>query len=284
MPTFGSLFAGIGGIDLGLERAGWECRWQVEIDDFCRKVLTKHWPDVPKYSDIKEIDGHELQAVDLIAGGFPCQPVSLAGKRKAQEDERWLWHEFARIIGRVRPRMVLAENVPGLRSKGFGDVLRDLARLGYDAEWACIPAAAFGAPHLRYRLFIVAYARSIEYEGAGDEDQRQTAARLPQTVVADALGVGSELRQAEGRRQGGFTGSGGAVPDADEGGCLGRSGKFREAGRGEPSDCGRWAVEPAVGRVAYGVPGRVDRLKGLGNAVVPQVAEWIGRRLLEHKA
>lgn len=138
MLTFGSLFAGIGGFDLGLERAGMSCRWQVEIDPWCRKVLTKHWPHVQKYGDIRELRGDKLEPVNLICGGFPCQPHSLAGKRKASQDERDLWGGFANIIKRVNPRWVLVENVPGLLSsedgRYFGRILRELATLGYDAE------------------------------------------------------------------------------------------------------------------------------------------------------
>jgi DNA (cytosine-5)-methyltransferase 1 len=163
MPlTFGSLFAGIGGIDLGLERAGMVCKWQVERDSYCIGELTKHWPDILKYGDIKNVGKHNLEAVDCIAGGFPCQPVSLAGKRKAQADPRWLWSEFARVVDDLRPRYVLVENVPGLLLRGGNEVIADLATLGYDAEWDCIPASAFGAPHLRYRVFIVAYSPGME--------------------------------------------------------------------------------------------------------------------------
>lgn len=237
MPTFGSLFSGIGGLDLGLERAGWTCRWQVEIDPFCQRVLAKHWPDVPRYGDITTLTGAELeQKVDLIAGGFPCQPVSEAGQRRGPDDARWLWPDFARIVGRLRPRFVLVENVPGLRDRGMGEVLGELARLGFDAEWDSLPAAAVGARHLRERVFIFAAARTMV--NAELLDARHVA--CPEEV----RGWTSVSRVRLG---------------------LSR---------------GAWAVEPDVGRVAYGVPARVDRLRGLGNAVVPQVAEWIGRRLL----
>jgi len=219
----GSLFSGIGGLDLGLERAGMTIAWQVEIDEFCRKVLAKHWPDVPKYGDIRELTGHELESVDLIAAGFPCQPVSIAGRRLAQADERWLWPECARIIRVVRPRWVLLENVPGLLVRGMGDVLGDLAEMGFDAEWGCIPAAAFGAPHLRYRVFIVAYTHGAGLEGA--------------RVLS------------------------------------------------HPAWRSRYWTEnqPPVRRVDDGVPAGVVRqqLTALGNAVVPQVAQWIGERILE---
>lgn len=238
----GSLFSGIGGIDLGLERAGMTIAWQVEIDPFCRQVLEKHWPNVPKYGDIRELRGDELEPVDLICGGFPCQPVSVAGKRRGQEDERWLWPEFARILRILRPKYVLVENVPGLLVRGMGDVLGDLAALGYDAEWDCIPAAAFGAPHLRYRVFIVAYTNSV---GCA---QGNLAPRIFNKACYEAK------KDWERWSLGAIRGSSGRV----------------------------WqAPIAAFERVDYGLPGELDRLKTLGNAVVPQVAEWIGKRILE---
>ena len=161
----GSLFTGIGGIDLGLQRAGMEIAWQVEIDPYCRQVLAKHWPDVPRYGDIKTLRGDELEPVDLIAGGFPCQPVSLAGQRRGQDDYRWLWPEVARILRVVGPRYVLLENTPGLLSPGMGEVLGDLADIGFDAEWQVLSAKAFGAPHLRRRVFILAYSRGQRIQG-----------------------------------------------------------------------------------------------------------------------
>ena len=112
--TFGSLFAGIGGLDLGLERAGMVCSWQVEIDEYCRRVLAKHWPDVERFEDVRECGAHNLEPIDLICGGFPCQPHSVAGKRKGAADDRDLWPEYFRIVAELRPRYVLAENVPGI--------------------------------------------------------------------------------------------------------------------------------------------------------------------------
>jgi DNA (cytosine-5)-methyltransferase 1 len=227
--TFGSLFSGVGGMALGLERAGWACRWQVEIDPYCRRVLMTHWPDVPKYGDIRLLSGDDIERVDLIAGGFPCQPVSLAGKRRAQSDDRWLWPEFARIIREIRPRCALLENVPGLLTSGMGDVLGDLASLGYDAEWSVLSACALGAPHTRERVFVVAYTSGIRWDGRR------------------SIGESAALLET--------------------GGCSSEHG-------------GAWATNARPAGVGYGVPNRVDRLRGGGNAVVPQVAEWIGRRLL----
>lgn len=229
MLTFGSLFAGIGGIDLGLERAGMRCAWQVEIDDYAARVLTKHWPDVPKFRDVRECGARNLPPVDLIAGGFPCQDISSAGKRAGITGERsGLWFEFARIIRELRPHYVLVENVPALFHRGIERVLGELAQSGYDAEWQCLPAAAFGAPHIRDRVFILAYANS---------ERRDGGACILQTASAP----------------------GGLFAERDH----------------------AWRAEPGMGRVAHGVPRRVDRLRGLGNAVVPQVAEWIGRRIIE---
>jgi len=251
--SFGSLFAGIGGLDLGLERAGMTCQWQVEIDDYCNKVLEKHWPNVRRYTDVKECGKHNLATVDLICGGFPCQPVSTAGKRQGDKDERWLWDDFARIIRELRPRWVLAENVPGLYSADngrlFGKVLADLATCGYDAEWDCIPAAAVGAPHRRYRVFIVAHTNGkrgvFHHVGAKKEHTN--------------LGTNHETR-----------------PLSDWNGLsLERTYAFY---RGSPT------LPPRLCRVADGIPSRVDRLRCLGNAVVPQVAEWIGRQIVENAA
>lgn len=267
MPTFGSLFTGIGGIDLGLERAGWSCCWQVEIDPWCRRVLSKHWPDVPRHGDVRELEGGELEAVDLIAGGFPCQPVSLAGRRGGASDERWLWPEFARIVRFLRPRGVLVENVPGLLiGDGMAEVLGDLAALGYDAEWECIPAAAFGAPHLRWRIFIVAHSQCPGLEervrvGSDAREERSTAERSGGALAHAHSTAGRSARPA--------------------GEAVFRSGALERSRRCGSSSGEQWLVEPAVGRVANGIPDRVERLRGLGNAVVPQVAEAVGRMILE---
>jgi len=220
---FISLFAGIGGLDIGLERAGHTCVAQIESDPYCTRILEQHWPDVPRWGDIHDVSVADLPDTDAVVGGFPCQPVSLAGRRDAQDDPRWLWPEFYQIVRTIRPRYVVVENVAGLASAGMGDVLGDLAAVGYDAEWQSIPAAAVGAPHLRWRIFIVAY------------------------------------------------------PDA--GGRDGRTGQQWEGRRPEPKNRDRWAVEPDLGRMATRISRRVDRLRGLGNAVVPQVAEWVGRLL-----
>lgn len=159
--TFGSLFAGIGGFDLGLERAGMQCKWQVEIDPYCTRVLEKHWPHVKRYGDIRTVT--DVERVDLICGGFPCQDISNAGSGAGLDGERsGLWTEYARIIRLVRPSYVVVENVAALLHRGLDRVLRDLSTSGYDAEWSLVSACSMGEPHMRQRLLIVAYADSLD--------------------------------------------------------------------------------------------------------------------------
>ena len=268
----GSLFAGIGGFDLGLERAGFQTAWFCEQDEFCQRVLAKHWPDVPCYPDIRELKGSDVEPVEILCGGFPCQDLSYAGRGAGIEGERsGLWSEYARLVGELRPRYVLVENVPALLTRGLGRVLGDLAALGYDAEWDCIPASAVGAPHRRDRIWLVAYPHGEGPQRHGRFVQRAgkrsvaASSAAPRTGgVADPQGAG-QLRKIE--------------LENDRAGSGGQAG-FDAFSR---SDVRRWArcweIEPNVGRVAYGIPDRVDRLKSLGNALVPQIAEWIGCRI-----
>lgn len=160
MLTFGSLFSGIGGFDLGLERAGMVCKWQAEIDPFCQRVLAKHWPGVKRYGDVTKIKWSEVEKVDCVCGGFPCQPTSRGGLRLGEQDERWLWPEYLRAVRGIQPRIVIVENVSGLLDSGLGTVLADLAGIGFDAEWDVLPAASLGAPHVRERVFVVAYSQA----------------------------------------------------------------------------------------------------------------------------
>ena len=160
-PTYGSLFTGVGGLDLGVEAAGFEPRWQVEIDPWCRALLRARWPNVAQYEDVDRVEWQTVQPVDLIVGGFPCQPVSVAGRQRAQEDARWLWPAFAAAISAIRPHYVLVENVRNLLAVNGGsamaEVLGSLAGFGYDAEWDVLGADAFGAPHRRDRIIIRAW-------------------------------------------------------------------------------------------------------------------------------
>jgi DNA (cytosine-5)-methyltransferase 1 len=309
--TFGSLFSGIGGMDLGLERAGMQCRWQVEIDDYARRVLAKHWPGVQRHNDIRTFppsnticntcnqNGGALANfsqransesatdvtgwyVDLIAGGFPCQDISFAGKGEGLAGERsGLWYEFARVIRVLGPRYVLVENVAALLHRGIDQVLGTLDSLGYDAEWACIPAAAAGAPHIRDRVFIVAYAKHDWLEigrGIKDIGQKCNPGRN-RRIGTPCMSVKEEKV---------FCNTNG--PRLEIGEIFGGNAhqKLTTFKRANCENGGQWHEDPAespescVGRVAYGVSRRVDRIRGLGNAVVPQVAEFIGRQILEY--
>jgi DNA (cytosine-5)-methyltransferase 1 len=261
--TVGSLFAGIiGGFDLGFQRAGYDIRWQVEIDPWARAVLAKHWPHVARYEDVREVGAHNLEPVDVICGGFPCTDISAAGKGLGiTGPESGLWSEYARIIRELRPRYVVVENAPTLLGRGLGRVLGDLAAGGYDAEWDCVPAAAIGAPHLRDRLWLVAARDGLRHgrvlqlyadprEGA--DPNRWGRVRFGQSESAGVEG--------EPRRQ------------------LDRLREGRQLLHLADATA-EWVCEPPVGRLADGVPCRVDRLRGLGNAVVPQIAEWIAHRI-----
>ena len=289
---YGSLFSGIGGIDLGFDLAGFECAWQVEIDDYCRQILDKHWPGVPKYKDIYEGKGEEIEPVDILCGGFPCQPVSVAGKRGGVDDERWLWDEFYRLICELRPRWVVAENVTGLLSansgRAFAGVLRDLAEGGYDAVWDVFPAGGpggVGAPHKRERVFIVAKLADTK----GKRHGRRTGKK--RRIKRRKFQQSKQKRSKMGSKTEGRSKLHGNVADTNKK-RLQRSKKTRDVkGKGQDREkyvarCSKgadqWAVEPNVGRVADGVPNRMDRLKQLGNGVVPQVAYKVARMIYEY--
>lgn len=194
----GSCFAGIGGMELGLEMTGsFETVWQIERDPYCIRVLEKHWPHVQRFGDIRTVDTSQLPPVDIIVGGWPCQPVSVAGRRGGDTDDRWLWPEFARLIREIRPRWVLAENVPGLRSidngRLFGTVLADLAACGYVCEWDGFPASAAGAHHIRDRVWIVAYLDGL---GSGE---RTRVSVVKRTGLSDVDGCVGRCSGASGK-------------------------------------------------------------------------------------
>ena len=299
------LFSGIGGFALGLQRAGFTTKYFCEIDPYCRQVLAKHWPNVSCFEDVRTLRGADLGPIDLICGGFPCQDISLAGKGAGLSGSRsGLWSEYARLIGEVRPKYVLIENVAVLRSRGLDQVLREIAALGYDAEWHCIPACAVGAPHRRDRVWIVAGPHrgrfqqrepQGEQEAGGTDDvadshtgfsirenaeiqSRRNAANNGGEDVSDPNNT-STTRQREHSRQ--------VLPIAKPAGFDGGSSE------------NWWAVEPTMGelvngvsgglvrfngRVATKIPNRVNKLRGLGNAIVPQIAEALGRMIMKHEA
>jgi DNA (cytosine-5)-methyltransferase 1 len=274
------LFSGIGGFSLGLERTGgFETVAFCEIEPFPRKVLAKHWPNVPIYEDVRELTAERLAAdgiaVDAICGGFPCQDISLAGKGAGLEGERsGLWSEIPRLLGEFRGqgrpiRYVLLENVSALLGRGLGRVLGDLATLGYDAEWHCIPAAAVGAPHRRDRFWLVAYPNTAERRAVGEARQR--------VAWAECL---SQWQEGSGRSEPSREDMADASGEGLESTRTKQDGAHGIESWRVPSSSSWWLSEPDVGRMAHGVPGRVDRLKGLGNAVVPQIPELIGRAIL----
>ena len=252
---FLDLFAGIGGFSLGLERAGMQCVGQVEIDEYCQAVLRKHWPNVPKWRDIYEFKGSECGAVDLVCGGFPCQPFSCAGKRSGKKDDRYLWPEMLRVIKTLRPAWVFGENVVNIDGLVLDQVYLDLEGIGFEiAPPLEIPAVAVGAPHLRFRTWIVAHSENSRLERT-KSTRNSCAAGLPTECCSSLADTGRKrYRKPEASLQ------------------SRRAGTIRR---------GWWAVEPDVGRVAHGVPRRVDRIKALGNAVVPQVVEIIGKAIME---
>lgn len=282
---FVELFAGIGGFSVGFEKAGMECAGHVEIEKYAQKVLLKHWPNVPLLPDVKEVIGDEFGKVDVLCGGFPCQDLSVAGKQKGIHGERsGLYDEVIRIAGVCRPRFIVLENVANLlsRTDWFGYVLGRLAEIGYDAEWEIVRASDLGAPHRRARVWIVAYPRHLcgGYALGGDEQ----------------LHSGSQIEKAFGDASQSTTSGSGKEPevvaDTNEKGLQGRKiiqepGKIWEGAEKQferfSESCGRenWASEPGMGRVVDGVPKRMDRLKCLGNALVPQIAEFIGQRIME---
>jgi DNA (cytosine-5)-methyltransferase 1 len=255
------LFSGIGGFSLGLERARMQTIAFCEIEPYCQAVLRKHWPSVPIFGDITKLKAEDIGSADVICGGFPCQDISSAGKGAGIEGARsGLWKEFARLIREIRPKYAIIENVPALRSRGLARVLSDLCAIRYDAEWHCIPASAVGARHRRDRIWIVAYPNDYGEQQSpisGEEISPWLGERS--SPLAESISARLPLSQRE---------------------TLWRS-RGRETRRAI-AECDWWTVEPALGRMAHGVPRRVDRLRALGNAVVPQIAEIIGRAIMEY--
>ena len=313
MLTHFSLFSGIGGIDLSAEWAGFQTVGQCEFADYPTRVLEKHWPDVPRWRDIRTVTKESfyertgLRTVDLISGGFPCQPFSVAGKQKGKRDDRYLWPEMLRVIREIKPSWVLGENVPGILSIAGKTVCEDLEREGYAVTVFNFEAAAVGAPHRRERVFFVANSSHDRRGQSGvlpEQPRRtefiRTGKGLPNWSpskvcedVADTNGKGLQGRNSEVMRECAgkqFVGKG-STPVANTS-CKLREWDRRARDRRSESPNGSWRsvesdvggvasrlpcwldgywrVEPNIPRVATGVKNRVDRLKCLGNAVVPQ--------------
>jgi len=309
-----SLFSGGGLGDYGLTLAGMEIAGQVEIDEYCQKILALRWPDVPKWKDIHDVTGEAVRercgAIQLIAGGFPCQPHSFAGQQRGAEDDRNLWPQMSRIISEIRPPWILAENVPG--SLGFAEqfVLPDLESQGYETVTFVFPAHALGAPHRRDRVWVVAHAghgsgwnfgtskRREAGKGKRPANNGQTCGSggqpeyvantkhetsEPQTRIHEkraprdnAPGCGQALEKPAGEGLAERTGSG-QMAERRKTARTERSGSGQDVKR---SSFEQWATEPGVGRVAHGVPHRVDRLKLLGNGQVVQCVQWLGEKIM----
>jgi len=250
------LFSGIGGFSLGLERTGgFETVAFCEVDPFCRRVLATHWPKVPCYNDVRFLSARALDRagiqIDVICGGFPCQDISLVGNGAGLDGKRsGLWSELSRLVAEIGPAFVIIENVSALRSRGLEIVLGRLNALGYDAEWHCIPACALDAPHERDRIWIVAYlprdrwgARRSGRPSPGSEGKPEPFRPFPHPDAYSIAPIGSAIARQELRP---------------------------------------WDDEPEMDRVVDGLPYRLveDELRALGNAVVPQIPELIGRAIL----
>ena len=294
-----SLFTGIGGLDLAAEMAGIETVGQCEFADYPTKVLEKHWKDVPRWRDIRTLTKESfyertgLRTVDIISGGFPCQPFSVAGKRRGKEDDRYLWGEMLRVIKEIQPTWVLGENVPGIIDLALDTVLSDLEAEGYETQCFVVPACGVDAPHKRYRVAIVSHIAGKRNGIRGTSNDASTDGRPWPYDTGRETEDGSRERWSDkpgmGRMADGVhepvheadsnTDSNGLsrrLPDE----ILDAAEREREREarirwsvkelRGSHSAWENWLPEPGVGRVANGIPYRVDRIKCLGNAVVPR--------------
>lgn len=290
-----SLFTGIGGLDLAAEWAGFTTVGQCEWADYQTKVLEKHWPDVPRWRDIRTLTKESfyertgLRTVDVISGGFPCQPFSVAGKQKGKGDDRYLWPEMLRVIRELRPHCVVGENVPGIIKIAAGQVVKDLERAGYNVVVFNYEAAAVGAWHRRSRIFFVgikdvadADRRTVRHDGndrragAREEHKAGDTGADPERDVTHPDSEREQQRTGQQPESGDRAGE--VIHHAMCGGQPGQHGRWESQ---ELADGRCWATEPDVGRVVNGLPNRVDRLKCLGNAVVPQQAYPIFKALKE---
>ena len=265
------LFSGIGGFSLGLERAGFKTIAFCEIDKPCHKVLKKHWPKVPIVDDVSRLDGYTLQQmigkIDVLCGGFPCTDISIGGKQKGitKETRSGLWFQYKRIIDEIRPKYVIIENVERIRKNGLGIVLRDLAEIGYDAEWSCITAHSVGLPHQRDRLFIISYPSGKRFN---------EYIRKGRSLFINEQWPDSQT-YSEGKK---------CLTESIEI-CPILSKRSFDDLRHYPAYSS--TIVSSLRRVTNGVPYGMDeykrkqRIKQLGNSIIPGIAEIIGRAILE---
>jgi len=301
------LFSGIGGFSLGLERTGgFQTVGFCDNDKKTHLVLKKHWPNVPIYDDVSTLKGSDLGTIEIITGGFPCQDLSVAGKGAGLEGARsGLWWQFHRLIKESQPRWVIAENVSALRSRGLDQVLRSLDQIGYDAEWHCVSASAVGAPHQRDRIWILAYprhrggreqsSRNSESIGGGSSQEAKWSADTDSTsrsgvgasfVAYSDSGLeanGGECKNVAGKGFSGSTKQGRSSANDRERCFRGAGSRSKNCVVNQLSVSDFWKVEPELGRVADGIPNRMDRLKQLGNSLVPQIPEMIGYAILQQE-
>ena len=268
MKTHLDLFSGIGGFALAAGWAGYRTVGFCEVEDYPRRILSKRFSGVPIHGDIRELDGAAYRGVTLITGGYPCQPFSQAGKRQGAADDRHLWPEMLRVVKQARPASVLAENVAGHITLGLDEVLADLEAEGYACRAVVVPACAVNAPHRRDRVWVV--ANDVAHSGSGRRQSGELQAGRNESGLC-----GTDVADTSTERTQGLRSS--------------RVGESSAHAGQEVPVCGYerigssyWETEPAVGRVADGLPNRVDRLKGLGNAIVPQVAYELIRHLEVH--
>ena len=287
--TVGSLFAGIGGFDLAFRRAGFEISWQVEIDPWCRRVLAKHFPEATRHEDIKECKN--LPPVDVICGGFPCQPFSTVGRRSGANDNRYVWPEMHRVIREVQPSWVVAENVRGITSSKmapiFEQVHTDLESEGYDVQSFILPACSVDAPHIRQRVWIIARRRGASSlaDAYNEGVPCLRNSNRPIEAGANVPGVGRTNTKHNQKKQGHVLADakscGRDECEADRKHSCTQIQEIPGNGAGLQGELPRWTDEPGVGRVANGVPHRMDRLRGLGNAVVPQLVQVFAELIME---
>lgn len=273
MRTHIDLFSGIGGFALAARWANVQTVGFAEIDSYASRVLAKNFPEVTNYGDIDNVPA--IDNVWLITGGFPCQPFSLAGKRAGSSDDRWLWPKMAGVIDRIRPYWVLAENVPGIIGMELDTVLSDLERIDYSAQAITIPAVGVDAPHRRERVWIVGNANNSRHPAApGCENVADTGCKLGEEIWTESQ-KNQPKKTIHDKR------CCPSMADANNPRLKQQWGAVSVQSELTAAECGsRWEPEPRLGRMAHGISNRVDRLRGLGNAIVPQVAFQLIRMMI----